>query len=185
MTTDSVPSQGALALDVIRNLEEFVQAGLLIAGGQLGVKGLEGLSVSAGTLLRDGGVVRTVPEGIVLYHERLAERNKPLGRILRRSDRRAGNLPKRRVTPAQALVREAVRSGGVTRDEKGRITGVTPRVKRILRASKEARDRVKRQLAAKRKKGFLGRLLRGTRRHGQAKRAEEKAIERQLQRGLK
>lgn len=148
-----------------RALEGFsslVLAGAEIISGQLGIGGLEPISTEAGRLLLDVGVVASLDDGILLFHERIG-RNKPgLRSTLRKVDERAGRRKKPRRSPAQKAMDNALRAGEVKR-VKGKITGLTAKGKKAVRAAKRAtvlraqKARKKRQVTARAKLSGIGR----------------------------
>lgn len=137
---------------------DILAAGAELFQGQFGLNGLESISTEAGRGLRDAGVVTTVDEGIVLFHEHIG-RNKPsLRRVLFRLDRRAGRLPKAKRSPTQKAMAQAVKAGLVVRDKKtGKILRLSPRGRREVdrvkrKEDRKRRDRVIRQQATALKK---------------------------------
>lgn len=139
------------------DVANFVVAGAEILLGQLGIGGLEPISTSAGRLLFEQGVVGSVDDGIVLFHERITVNKPSLRTTLRKLDRRAGRLPKLKPrSPAQRAVIEAMRAGEVRRTA-GKLTGFTPKARRAIAAAKRrrvlatqaARDKRQKTAAAK------------------------------------
>jgi len=102
--------------------------------GQVFQDGLEPISNEAGRLLFDAGLVRSVDDGIVVFHERIG-RNKPaLRRVLAAADRASGRLSKTSRSQPQRAYAQAVKAGLVVRDKKtGRIVRLTPAGKREVR----------------------------------------------------
>lgn len=139
-------------------VQQLAAAGLEILEGQLGQRGLEPISIEAGRLLFEAGVVGTVNEGVVLFHERIG-RNKPnLRRILRLQDRRAGRIgPARARTLAQKAVIQALKAGQVRR-EKGKIVGFTPMARRAIAAAKRKSVEDATQVRNRRQKTALAKL---------------------------
>jgi len=141
----------------------LVVAGGEIIAGQLGTDGLDPISTDAGRLLFEAGVVASVDDGIVLFHERIT-RNKPsLRRVLRAVDRKAGRLKKVKRSPAQRAMDQALRAGEVTRNELGRITGLTTRgraavkrAKRLATVKSDAKKRARQKTALSKLKGIGG-----------------------------
>lgn len=119
---------------------------------------LRGISKDAAQILVDAGVVDTLDEGILIFHEEIAKTKPALGRILARSDRRAGRAARIRATRAQRAVRTAVRAGEVKRDKNGRITGLTATGKRAVAAVQKETARSKTVVIKRREKAALDRL---------------------------
>ena len=113
---------------------------------------LEPISTAAGRLLFEAGVVATLDEGVVVFHERISRDKPALRRELRASDRRAGRLKKVRTTRAQRAARQALKAGLVTRQKNGRIKAFTPQARALIKKAKRkeqaARDKKKRALQA-------------------------------------
>jgi len=121
---------------------------------------LEGISFEAGRLLVETGVVETLDDGIVMFHERITRDKPGLRRILRTSDRRAGRLARVKASKAQKATRTALKAGMVVR-RKGKIVRFTPAAKRAIRKAKRA-DTLKQQKAlAKRQRTARARLTKG------------------------
>lgn len=102
---------------------------------------IESISEGAGQLLYQGGLVPSVQDGVVMFHQQLARSKPSLGRILRRGDELSGRIPKRKTSRAQRIVRTAVKGGLVRRDKSGRIKGLDPAVKSKIRAVQLAEKR--------------------------------------------
>ena len=134
----------------LRALDDLVQAGIDIVKAQLGKDGLEPISSTAGRLLVDQGVVRSVDDGIVVFHERISRDKPGLRRLFRRLDTAAGRLPRPKPrTRAQRAVVAAMRAGEVQR-KNGKITGLSPKARtelaRIKREDTEARNEKRKRL---------------------------------------
>jgi len=149
---------GVVAVGVEALVTELVFAGLEIVQGQLGVGGLEPISTTAGKLLQERGVVGTVDQGIVLFHERMAKGRPHLGRILRLADRRAGRLPRARLNVRAQLVKAGL-AKRATRATKagpiGRLVAMSDaEVLKALQSpllSKRTKDTIRAQQATRRK----------------------------------
>lgn len=94
--------------DVFRTVATLVQAGTELiraeAGGLLPTAiGLESISRTAGEAYRDAGVVGSVDEGIVLFHQQVTADKPGLRRILRKIDERAGRRKRRGRTRLQSF----------------------------------------------------------------------------------
>jgi len=131
---------------------ELAFAAREIADAQIAVprgRRLESISRSAGVLLFQAGVVPSVDDGIVLFHERVGRDKPALRKLLRDLDVREGRIRRPKMTAGQRIVVEAVKAGAVTRDKAGRIKKLGPAA---LRALRENRKREVREEAAKRQK---------------------------------
>lgn len=136
---------------------DLVPAGLEILAGQLGVGGIENISTTAGRLLLDEGVVGTLDQGIVLFHEALAKGRPNLGRILRQLDRRAGRLPRTRLNARALLVKS-----GLAKRAKA-TTAAGPRGRLIAMSDKEILRALRSPLLSKRSKDIIRESVKGTR----------------------
>jgi len=126
---------------------DLVVAGAEILAGQLSSSKpskrfpLRDVSISrvAGELLFDAGVVTSVDQGILVFHERIGRDKPALRRTLARIDRGMGRLPKTKRTTAQRAYTEAVKAGLVVRDRKTRrIVRLSPQGKRAVDKAKRA-----------------------------------------------
>jgi len=157
---------------------DFVVAGAEIIGGQIGSQkrvttgrfaGSRDVSISreAGELLFDLGVVGSVDQGIVVFHERVGRDKPALRRALARLDRRAGRLPPSKRTPAQRAYTQAIKGGLVVRDRQtGRLKGLNQRGKAALTKVRR-QAQIKREKKRKASQGTAIKKLRG---FGQIKR---------------
>lgn len=132
-------------------VSELVAAGIELVAGQLGVAGLEPVSRTAGQLLFESGVVGSVDQGVVLFHERVAKGRPHLGRILRLADRKAGRIPRVRLNARSILVK-----AGLARRSKGKLAAMSN--KQVLEAlrspllSKRSKDIVRKSVVERRKR---------------------------------
>lgn len=140
-----------------RAFDELVNAASELFRGQTG--GLESISHQAGRLLFETGVVRSVDDGILVFHERLGRDKPSLRRVLAATDRAAGRLPKSSRTSAQKAYTEAVKAGLVVRDKKtGRIVRLNPRGKALVRAVTRAAILKRQERRNRRQKTALAKL---------------------------
>lgn len=125
--------------------QALVQAAIEIAQSQLGVAGLEPISRTTGQLLVDQGVVGSVDEGIVLFHDAIGKQRPGLRKVLRKVDERAGRIKPRRLNAQAELVKKRL----VPRSKNGKIAKLTPRTRRILSRKLELSKRTRDILAKK------------------------------------
>jgi len=116
-------------------------------------------SRDAATLLFEAGAVSSVDDGIVLFHERLAQDNPSLRKLFRRADMRAGRLTVARPSPAQRAVREVLKGALVSRDAKGRMTIFSGRAKALIRKAKDADRAIQREREGKQREAARKRLI--------------------------
>ena len=146
------PTRVARALrgfnDLSRAADELIRAQLR---GKLFRKSeqLEGISFAAAELLLEGGVVRSIDEGVVLFHERITVDKPGLRAVLRASDVRSGRLQRLKQTKAQRAYRQALKAGMVNRGKDGRLKGLNKQGKaslaRIKRDQKKKRDEARKR----------------------------------------
>lgn len=92
------------------------------------------ISRVAGELLLDAGVVNSVDQGILVFHERIGRDKPALRRTLARIDRAMGRLPKVKRTAPQRAFTQALKGGLVVRDRAtGRIKGLNKQGKALLK----------------------------------------------------
>ena len=124
----------------LRAFDDYVGAGIEIINAQLGTGGLEPISRTAGRLLFEQGVVGSVDDGIVVFHERITRDKPSLRRFFRRVDTKAGRLARRKpLSPAQRAVVQALRAGEVKRLD-GKLAGLTPKAAREVNRLKRVRQ---------------------------------------------
>ncbi len=137
--------QGSSVREKISAFNDLVVAGAEIIAGQIisrpGTKRFPERDVSisrvAGELLFDAGVVTSVDQGILVFHERIGRDKPALRRTLARIDRRMGRLPKTKRTTGQRAYTEAIRAGLVVRDRKTkRIVRLNPQGRRAVNKAK-------------------------------------------------
>ena len=75
----------------LRAFDDLVGAGIELIQAQFGAAGLEPISRTAGRLLLEQGAVRSVDDGIVVFHERITRDKPSLRRLFRRIDTKAGS----------------------------------------------------------------------------------------------
>lgn len=123
---------------------------------------LEGLSTSAGRLLKEGGVVASEDAGILLFHQEISKDKPSLRKMLRESDERAGRVErvKRKSSKAQKATRLAVKAGEVRRNKLGQITGLTPAAQRVIKRVKSRQAAARRKATIKRQRRFAAALRR-------------------------
>jgi len=147
--------------DALFAVSSLVVAGAEIVSGQLGLGGLEPISTEAGRLLLEAGVVGSLDDGILLFHERIGRTKPSLRAVLRKVDERAGRRTKPKRSPAQKAMDTALKAGEVRRAN-GKIVGLTARGKKAVRAAKRAdvlkkqTKRTKSQITARAKLSGLG-----------------------------
>lgn len=144
----------------LRAFDDIVNAGIEIVKAQLGTGGLEPISRTAGRLLVEQGVVGSVDQGIVVFHERISRDKPGLRRLFRRLDTKAGRIKKRKpLSPAQRAVHQAMRAGEVRRVD-GKITGLSPKAKTLLRQIKQ-KEQARRNVTRKKKQSTALAKLQG------------------------
>jgi len=131
------------------SVEQLVGAGLEIVAGQLGIAGIEPISRSAGRLLLEQGVVGSVDEGVVLFHEALAKGRPNLGRTLRKVDRQQGRLPRTRLNARALLVKAGVAKRAT------RTTAAGPKGRLLAMTDKEVLRALRNPLLSKRSKDII------------------------------
>lgn len=109
-------------------LATLIGAATEIGMSQLGAGKLETISTTAGRLLVEKGVAKTVDDGIVIFHTALGETRPSLRKVLRKFDESAGRVPRKRVTGFALVVKQLP----VKRDVHGHIAKVTPQAKAVL-----------------------------------------------------
>lgn len=158
------PAQPSVAFNVRSALDDMAalaNAASEIVRGQLGIGGLIPISTEAGQLLFSAGVVASVDDGVVLFHERIGRDKPGLRRFLRIADIQAGRIKKTRRTAGQRAMDLALKAGEVRR-VKGKIKGLTAKGKRAVNAAKRKETLrkqailKKRQLTARAKLAGLG-----------------------------
>ena len=137
---EGVRARGRLGR-VLNDFDDLVRATVELVRSQIPQaippeRRLEGISVQAGRLLQEAGLVSSVDEGIVVFHDRITRDKPGLRAILRKSDRRAGRLTRVKRTLAQRTVTEAFKAGMVLRSRDGRIKGLTSAAIRLVRKAK-------------------------------------------------
>jgi len=146
---------GTVVGEVRQNLEDFgalVGAAIELFRGQTPALvptalRLEGISHDAGRLLFDAGVVTSVDEGIVVFHERITRDKPSLRKLLLASDRRVGRLARVKTSRAQRAARLALKAGLVTRSKNGQIKAFSRQAKLLIKRAKR-----KEQIAREKKK---------------------------------
>lgn len=122
---------------------------------------LEGISVQAGQLLQESGLVASVDEGIVVFHERISRDKPGLRAILRKSDRREGRLGRVKRSLAQRKVAQAFKAGEVIRGRDGRIKSLSRKGKQMVARAKREQVKKTRAKLLKRQGAARRRLTRG------------------------
>jgi len=112
---------------------------------------VERASHEAADLLVRAGVVDSLDEGIVIFHERISRGRPGLRRILRRLDMREGRLTVARPSPAQQATREVLKAAMVTRGPDGRIKSFTRKGKVAIAKATKAQGIAKLVLARRKR----------------------------------